>query len=166
MALIEIRTFPDPILRKLAKPVENVTGEILKLSEDMIETMRLSNGAGLAANQVGFPIRLITIDEHLNKQEKGYIVLINPVIVEADSEEVAEEGCLSVPKFYEYVKRAKKVLARGVDLEGKAIELECEGQLARAIQHEIDHLNGVLFIDHLSPVKKDLFKKKYRKSGK
>ncbi len=166
MALIEIRTFPDPILRKLAKPVESVTGEILKLSEDMIETMRLANGAGLAANQVGFPIRLITIDGRLNKQENRYIVLINPVIVETDSEEVAEEGCLSVPKFYEYVKRAKKVFARGVDLEGETIELECEGQLARAIQHEIDHLNGMLFIDHLSPVKKDLFKKKYRKGGR
>jgi peptide deformylase len=166
MALIEIRTFPDPILRKLARPVENVTDEILKLSEDMIETMRLSNGAGLAANQVGVPIRLITIEEHLNKQENRHIVLINPVIVETDSEETAEEGCLSVPKFYEYIKRAKKVLARGVNLKGESIELECEDQLARAIQHEIDHLNGVLFIDHLSPVKKDLFKKKYRKGGK
>lgn len=166
MALIEIRTFPDPILRKLAKPVENVTDEILKLSGDMIETMRLSNGAGLAANQVGFPIRLITIEEHLNKQGGGHIVLINPVILETDSEETAEEGCLSVPKFYEYVKRAKKVLACGVNLEGETIKLECEGQLARAIQHEIDHLNGVLFIDHLSPVKKSLFKKKYRKDRK
>ncbi|MDD5009496.1 MAG: peptide deformylase, partial [Syntrophorhabdaceae bacterium] len=110
MALIEIRTFPDPILRKLAKPVKNVTDEILKLSEDMIETMRLSNGAGLAANQVGIPIRLITIEERLNKLENRHIVLINPVIVETDSEETAEEGCLSVPKFYEYIKRAKKVL--------------------------------------------------------
>lgn len=166
MAFIEIRTFPDPVLRKVAEPVKNVTKEILKLSGDMIETMRLSNGAGLAANQVGVPIRLITIEEHLNKQESRHIVLINPVIVETDSEETAEEGCLSLPKFYEYIKRAKKVLARGVNLEGETIELECEGQLARAIQHEIDHLNGILFIDHLSPVKKDLFKKKYLKGGK
>jgi peptide deformylase len=166
MAFIEIRTFPDPVLRKLARPVENVTDEILRLSEDMIETMRLSNGAGLAANQVGIPIRLITIEEHLSKKENRHIVLINPVIVETDSEETAEEGCLSVPKFYEYIKRAKNVLARGVNLKGKTIELECEGQLARAIQHEIDHLNGVLFIDHLSPVKKDLFKKKYHKGRK
>ncbi|OPY71866.1 MAG: Peptide deformylase [Syntrophorhabdus sp. PtaU1.Bin058] len=166
MAFIEIRTFPDPVLRKIAEPVKNVTEEILKLSGDMIETMRLSNGAGLAANQVGVPIRLITIEEHLNKQENRHIVLINPVIVETDSEETAEEGCLSLPKFYEYIKRAKKVLARGVNLEGETIEIECEGQLARAIQHEIDHLNGILFIDHLSPVKKDLFKKKYLKGGK
>lgn len=166
MAFIEIRTFPDPVLRKVAEPVKNVTKEILKLSGDMIETMRLSNGAGLAANQVGVPIRLITIEEHLNKQENRHIVLINPVIVETDSEETAEEGCLSLPKFYEYIKRAKKVLARGVNLEGETIEIECEGQLARAIQHEIDHLNGILFIDHLSPVKKDLFKKKYLKGGK
>ncbi len=166
MAFIEIRTIPDPVLRKVAKPIKNVTGEILRLSEDMIETMKLSNGAGLAANQVGLPIRLITLDEHLNKQENRNIVLINPVIVESDSEETAEEGCLSVPKFYEYVKRARKVLARGVNLEGETIEIECEGQLARAIQHEIDHLNGILFIDHLSPVKKNLFKKKYQKGNK
>ena len=166
MAFIEIRTIPDPVLRKVAKPIKNVTGEILRLSEDMIETMKLSNGAGLAANQVGLPIRLITLDEHLNKQENRHIVLINPVIVESDSEETAEEGCLSVPKFYEYVKRARKVLARGVNLKGETIEIECEGQLARAIQHEIDHLNGILFIDHLSPVKKNLFKKKYQKGNK
>ncbi|HOE18187.1 MAG TPA: peptide deformylase [Syntrophorhabdaceae bacterium] len=163
MAFIEIRTIPDPVLRKISSPVANITDEITRLSEDMIETMKLSNGAGLAANQVGFPIRLITIDEHVNKQGNRHIILINPEIVEADSEETAEEGCLSVPNFYEYVKRAKKVLARGVSLEGETIELECEGQLARALQHEIDHLNGVLFIDHLSPVKKNLFKKKYQK---
>ncbi len=166
MAFIEIRTIPDPVLRKIAKPVKDITDGILKLSGDMIETMRLSNGAGLAANQVGFPIRLITIDEHINKQENRHIVLVNPVIVETDSEETAEEGCLSVPKYYEYVKRAKKVLARGVSLKGETIEIECEGQLARALQHEIDHLNGILFIDHLSPVKKNLFKKKYQKGNK
>ena len=161
MSVIEIRTFPDPVLRKLAKPIDNITDEIVKLSENMVETMILAHGAGLAANQVGVPIRLIIVDAPVINKENKHLIMLNPVIVGADLEEVAEEGCLSVPGFYEFVKRAKKVFARGVDLTGKTIELECEGQLARAMQHEIDHLDGVLFIDHLSPVKKNIFKKKY-----
>lgn len=165
MAFIEIRTYPDPILRKLAKPVKNITDALCKLSEDMIETMRLSNGAGLAANQVGVPVRLIVIETHLSKDNIP-IVLLNPTIVETESEDITEEGCLSVPRFYEFVKRAKKVLARGVNLKEEPLEIECEGQLARALQHEIDHLNGILFIDHLSPVKRNLFKKKYVQNPK
>ena len=164
MAFIEIRTFPDPVLRKLTQPVDNITDEILKLSEDMIETMKLSNGAGLAANQVGVSVRLITIDDHLNIKENKPIILINPAIVEAESEEIAEEGCLSVPQFYEFVKRAKKILVRGVNLKGEMIQLECEGHLARALQHEIDHLNGLLYIDRLSPAKRDVIKRKLKKS--
>jgi len=166
MAIIDIRTIPDPVLRKLAQPIDNITDEIVKLSDDMIETMILAHGAGLAANQVGIPIKLIAIEASLNPKEKSHIILINPVIVETDLEENGEEGCLSVPGYYEYVKRAKKVLARGVDLKGNTIDLECEGQLARAMQHEIDHLSGVLFIDILSPLKKNLFKKKFGKKDK
>ncbi len=161
MALIEIRTFPDPVLRKLATPVENITDEIVKLSQDMIETMILAHGAGLAANQVGVPIQLIAVEASLNSRNKKHLIILNPVIIGTDQEEIGEEGCLSVPGFYEFVKRAKIVSARGVDLTGKTIEFECEGQFARAMQHEIDHLKGVLFIDHLSPVKKNIFKKKY-----
>jgi peptide deformylase len=160
MAILEIRTVPDPVLRKTAAPIDNVTGDIVKLAEDMVDTMVAARGAGLAANQVGVPVRLVVIDAALNTKKK-HLVIVNPVIIEAAQEEVGEEGCLSVPGFFEFVKRAGKVLARGTDLKGKTIELECEGQFARAMQHEIDHLNGVLFVDYLSPVKKNIFKKKY-----
>ena len=166
MSIIEIRTIPDPVLRKLAKPVDNITDEIVRLSDDMIETMLLAHGAGLAANQIGLPLQLIIIEASLNPREKKHIVLLNPVIVEKDLEENGEEGCLSVPGYYEYVKRAKKVRAKGIDIKGNEFEIDCEGQLARAFQHEIDHLNGVLFVDHLSPVKKNLFKKKYARKDK
>ncbi len=160
MSIIEIRTFPDPVLRKIASPIKNITDEIVRLSENMIETMILAHGAGLAANQVGVATRLIAIDASLFARKKPLIIL-NPVILETDLEEVGEEGCLSVPGFSEFVKRAKKASARGTDLTGKTFEFECEGQFARAIQHEIDHLDGILFIDHLSPVKKNIFKKRY-----
>jgi len=162
MAFIDIKTYPDPVLRKVAAPIEDISAELRKLSEDMVETMCLSKGAGLAANQVGVPVRLIVIDSSLSKG-KETIILINPTILEMDSEVVSEEGCLSLPKYYEFVKRAQKVLARGTTLKEQTVEIECEGQLARAFQHEIDHLNGVLLIDHLSPVKKGLFKKRYQK---
>jgi peptide deformylase len=161
MAILEIKTVPDPVLRKTASPIENITNEIVRLSENMVDTMVAARGAGLAANQVGVPVRLVIIDAALNTKGKKHLIILNPVIVEAAQEEVAEEGCLSVPGFYEFVKRAGKVRARGIDLKGKTIELECEGQFARAMQHEIDHLNGVLFVDYLSPVKKNIFKKKF-----
>ena len=161
MAILEIRTVPDPVLRKTAAPIEKITSEIVKLSENMVDTMVAAHGAGLAANQVGISVRLVVIEESLNTKGKKHLIIINPVIIEADQEVVGEEGCLSVPGFYEFVKRAGKVLARGIDLKGKVIELECEGQFARAMQHEVDHLNGVLFVDYLSPVKKNIFKKKF-----
>lgn len=165
MSVLDIRVIPDPVLRKIAKPVENITDEIVTLSDNMIETMILAHGAGLAANQIGIPIRLVVIDASLNPREKEHIVLINPVIAEKEGEENAEEGCLSVPGYYEYVKRAKRVLARATDIKGNTIEFDCEGQLARALQHETDHLQGVLFIDLLSPLKKALFKKKYSRKN-
>jgi len=165
MSVLDIKVIPDPVLRKIAKPLENIDDDIVRLSENMIETMILAHGAGLAANQVGLPLELIVIDASLNPREKEHIILINPVIVEKDLEENAEEGCLSVPGYYEYVKRAKRVLARGTDLKGNTIEFDCEGQVARALQHETDHLNGVLFIDILSPLKKALFKKKYTRKN-
>jgi len=162
---IDIRVIPDPVLRKLSDPIDNITDRIVTLTDDMVETMILAHGAGLAAPQIGLPIRLIVLDASLNPLEKEPLILINPIIVEAQLEENGEEGCLSVPGYYEYVKRAKKVFARGTGLNGNTIELESEGQLARALQHEIDHLNGVLFIDLLSPIKKSLFKKKYSRKN-
>ena len=165
MSAIDIRVIPDPVLRKLSDPIDNITDRIVTLTDDMVETMILAHGAGLAAPQIGLPIRLIVLDASLNPLEKEPLILINPTIVEAQLEENGEEGCLSVPGYYEYVKRAKKVFARGTGLKGNTIELESEGQLARALQHEIDHLDGVLFIDLLSPIKKSLFRKKYSRKN-
>ncbi len=165
MSVLDIKVIPDPVLRKIAQPINNINDGIVKLSGNMIETMILAHGAGLAANQVGLPVQLVVIDASFNPREKEHIILINPVIVETDGEENAEEGCLSVPGYYEYVKRAKRVLARGTDMNGKTIEFDCEGQLARALQHETDHLKGVLFVDILSPLKKALFKKKYSRKN-
>lgn len=162
---MQIKTYPDPVLRKVCKPIETIHDEMLTLCDDMVETMRLAQGAGLAANQVGVSIRLIVLDPRTKKNEKP-IILINPVITEQSSEEITEEGCLSLPKFYEYVKRAKRVFVTGINIKGEPFEMECDGFMARAVQHELDHLNGVLLIDHLSPVKKDLFKKKYMKDRK
>lgn len=162
---MQIKTYPDPVLRKVCKPIETIHDEMLTLCDDMVETMRLAQGAGLAANQVGVSIRLIVLDPRTKKNDNP-IILINPVITEQNSEEITEEGCLSLPKFYEYVKRAKRVFVTGINIKGEPFEMECDGFMARAVQHELDHLNGVLLIDHLSPVKKDLFKKKYMKDRK
>lgn len=160
MSLKEIKIYPDPVLRRTAAKIDEVTDEIVRLSHDMMETMKLANGAGLAANQVGVGKRLIVIDEHMTGDGKS-IVLINPEILLTESEETVEEGCLSLPKFFEFVKRPKCVRVRAVDLRNEVFEVDCEDQLARALQHEIDHLNGILFIDHLSPLKREFFKKKF-----
>ncbi len=166
MSFLEIITYPNPILRKIAEPITDVTDDIIKLSENMVERMYLAQGAGLAANQVGVSLRLIVLDLQLKKNNKP-IIIINPLITIKDSEEISEEeGCLSVPKYYDYIKRSKKVLAKGTTIDGRDFEMECEGHLARAFQHEIDHLNGIVFIDHLSPVKKHIFKKNYLKNEK
>ncbi len=160
MAILKIRTYPDHILREAAKPVEKITEDITALSQDMIETMQLARGAGLAANQVGVPIRLIVVDLKAGRINKPMAIL-NPEIIYCESEEINEEGCLSVPGYYEYIKRYKKITVKGSTLDGKPFQMECDGFLARAFQHEIDHLNGKLFIDYLSPVKKNIFKKRY-----
>ncbi len=160
MAVREIKTYPEPVLRQNAAVIGNVTDDLIILAGDMVETMQAANGAGLAAIQVGMPVRLIGIDEHLSEEKKP-IVLINPEIIRTESEETVEEGCLSVPRFYEFVKRPKRVIVKAVDLKEEEIRFDCEGQLARALQHEIDHLNGILFIDYLSPMKREFFKKKF-----
>jgi peptide deformylase len=162
MAIHPVRRYPDPVLRKVAEKVTDLSAELCKLSEDMIETMRAARGVGLAANQIGVPIRIISLELGLEKESQP-LVLVNPEIVQLTSEETAEEGCLSLPGFYETVKRARQVLVKAVTLEGKEFSMECEGLLARAFQHEIDHLNGILLVDHLSPVKKQLFRKEYMK---
>lgn len=160
MALLKIRTYPDHVLREVAKPIDNITEDIIRLSQDMVETMHLARGAGLAANQVGVAIRLIVIELKSGRGSKP-VAIINPEIIGSESEEIGEEGCLSIPGYYEYIKRQKKVTIKGLTLDNKLFQVECNGNLARAFQHEIDHLDGRLFIDYLSPVKKNIFKKRY-----
>ena len=162
MAIHPVRKYPDPVLRKVAEKVTDVSTELCRLSCDMIETMRAARGIGLAANQIGVSLRIISIEMGLEKEPLP-LILINPEIVEVASEEIAEEGCLSLPGFYETVKRARQVSVKAITLEGKEFSMECEGLLARAFQHEIDHLNGILLVDHLSPIKRQLFRKEYMK---
>jgi peptide deformylase len=162
MAIHAVRRYPDPVLRKVAERVGDVSKELCKLCEDMVETMRAARGIGLAANQIGVSLRIISLEVDLEK-EAPPLVLINPQIIEVGLEEIAEEGCLSLPGFYETVKRAKQVSVKATTPEGEKFSMECEGLLARAFQHEIDHLNGILLVDHLSPVKRQLFRKEYLK---
>jgi peptide deformylase len=168
MAILEIRKFPDPVLRKRTDPVEKIDGTLDRLIEDMIETMYDAPGVGLAANQVGVSLQLAVIDvTSREEREKGrqrpLIVIINPEMLSMEGSVVEEEGCLSIPEYAETVKRAVKVKVRAQDRAGKVFEIETEGLLAKALQHEIDHLNGILFVDRLSPLKKSMFKRKYKK---
>jgi len=171
MALREIIILPDRQLRLVSKPIEKVTSEIRKLADDMFETMYDAPGIGLAAIQVAQPVRLITMDL-AKKNEEGEAapqprVFINPEIVSSSEEKaVYEEGCLSIPEYYEEVERPAKVRVRFLDLDGKLHEEDAEGLYATCIQHEIDHLNGVLFIDYLSKLKRDRVNKKFSKAAK
>ncbi len=160
-----IRKHPDKVLRQRAKEVREITPEVEALCADMVETMAAAKGLGLAANQVGVLLRVITIETGSEKQSAP-LVVINPEILTAEGEESAEEGCLSIPGFYEVIKRAEKVTVRGTTVEGQEQEIECTGMLARAFQHEVEHLDAILFVDHLSPVKKQLFKREYAKEKK
>ncbi len=168
MALREIRKFPDPVLLKKTDRVEKIDVAIERLIDDMIETMHEAPGVGLAANQVGVPLQLAVIDL-TTREEKGkgrlqpIVVIVNPEIISMEGSVVEEEGCLSIPDYTETVKRAAKVKVRAQDRKGKNFELEAEGLMAKALQHEIDHLNGLLFVDRLSPLKKRIFKRKYKK---
>ncbi len=164
MALLPILHFPDERLRNIAKPIENIDEDTKTLAKDMLETMYDDGGIGLAATQVNVAKRLVVMDLSEDKNEAIY--LINPEIIDSQGTEKTKEGCLSVPGFYEYVKRAEWVRCRYLDLDGKEQELETDGLLAVCIQHEIDHLDGKLFIDYLSPLKKARLKKKLEKQEK
>ncbi len=171
MALREIIILPDKALRLVSKPIEKVTADIRKLADDMFETMYEAPGIGLAAIQVAQPLRLITMDL-AKKSEDGETtpqprVFINPEILSSSEEtSVYEEGCLSIPEYYEEVERPARVRVRYTDLDGKIYEEDAEGLYATCIQHEIDHLNGVLFIDYLSKLKRDRVQKKFSKAAK
>ncbi len=166
MALLDIYTYPDPVLRQKSDPVEVIDAELQKLIDDMAETMYKAPGIGLAANQVGRPLRVLVIDLQREESEYGLIALINPEILEARGEVSFEEGCLSVPEFYANVKRFEEVVVSGMDRRGEKIEISAGGLLAIVLQHEIDHLDGKLFIDRLSPVTRDVFKRKWKKKQK
>jgi peptide deformylase len=163
MAVREILIIGDPILARTSDPVDGITEEIVRLARDMVETVHAAPGVGLAAPQVGVNKRLIVVDLSVGEDEDALHVLINPEIVTKEGEIVGEEGCLSVPDIKEKVARPYKVVARGLDLEGRPIEIEGEDLLARALCHEIDHLDGILFVDKLSALKRTLIKKKFKK---
>jgi len=166
MALREIRTYPDPVLRKKTSRVEKVDRSLDRLIKDMVETMHAAPGVGLAANQVGVPLQLAVIDLSSREDEDQrhpLLVIINPEILAMEGSVIEEEGCLSIPDYAEKVKRAVRIKGRAQDRTGKQFELEAEGLMAKALQHEIDHLNGLLFVDKLSPLKKSFFKRRYKK---
>lgn len=161
--ILRIRKYGDPVLETKADPVTEFDGELRQLAADMFETMYANKGVGLAAPQVGVSRRLAVIDPGAGEDEAARIVLVNPEILVKEGTQIGEEGCLSIPGFREDVKRAWRVRVRAQDLEGKFFEIEGEELLARAIQHEIDHLDGILFLQHLSLLKRDLIKRKIRK---
>lgn len=165
MAVLEIRKYPDEVLKKKALPVENIDRSLQRLIDDMIETMYAAPGIGLAAPQLGISKRLIVIDVSLGEEKNSLIVLINPEIVEAEGFSDFDEGCLSVPGYTSTIKRAEKVTVKGLDRNGKPVQIEGDGLLARALQHEIDHLDGILFVDRMSFIKKEFFKKRYLKKS-
>jgi len=160
MALLPILSYPDPILREPALPVEKVTPEIRKLVEDMAETMYDAPGVGLAANQVGVKLRIFVIDVAGEDEPSDLMVFINPEILERDGVQTYTEGCLSFPGITEDIKRAETVKVRAMGLDGATFELEADGLLAVAIQHENDHLEGVLMIDKVNAVKRKLMSRK------
>ena len=154
MALREILTYPDPRLREVAKPVPAVTDEIRTLVEDMAETMYAAPGVGLAANQLGIPLRIFVIDLAQEDEPSDLRVFINPEITHRDGVQVYKEGCLSFPGVAEDIKRAATVTVRALDAQGQPFVLEAEGLLAVAIQHENDHLDGVLMVDKFNAIKR------------
>jgi peptide deformylase len=166
MAVREIRKYPDPVLGRKTSRVEHIDDSLNCLIEDMVETMHAAPGVGLAANQVGVPLQVAVIDLGI-REEEGHshelMVIINPEVLTLEGSIIEEEGCLSIPEYTEKVKRAAKVKVRAQDRTGSLFEIEAEGLLAKALQHEIDHLNGMLYIDRLSPLKKNFFKRRYKK---
>jgi peptide deformylase len=163
MAVRKIRIYGDPVLRKMAEPVEAIDDEIRELAADMLETMYANNGVGLAANQVGVLRRIIVVDTQSEEDDPGPKVFINPVIRNPKGAEVMEEGCLSIPDIRADVKRAKEFDFEALDLDGNRVAFHADGLLARIILHEVDHLNGRLFVDYLSPVKKMMLKDQLKK---
>jgi peptide deformylase len=163
MAILKIRHYPDPVLQQVAEPIPAINETIRTLAQDMVETMYAAPGVGLAAPQVGISQRLIVLDCAPKGEPAQLIIAINPEIISREGEQFEEEGCLSVPDYYCRIHRAQRVTVRFLDLQGQPQEMVSEGFQAVAFQHEIDHLEGLLFVDHLSSLKKGMFRKKYLK---
>ena len=163
MSIRKIVQYPEPVLREKAKKITRFDEELRNLIDDMAETMYDAPGVGLAAPQVAESIQLIVVDISVDEENQSYMVLINPKITEAEGKQTDEEGCLSVPELTSNVNRFKKISVEFQDIEGKEQQLETEDRFAVILQHEIDHLKGILFIDHLSSLKRNLYKKKVKK---
>lgn len=162
MAVMEILEFPDPRLRTVAKPVQKVDDELRKLIDDMLETMYDASGIGLAATQVNVHQRLLVLD--VSEERDQPLVFVNPEITPlTDDTKTYDEGCLSVPGFYETVERTDRIRVKALNRDGDSFEMDCDGLLAVCLQHEIDHLDGKLFVDHISRLKRDRIKKKMEK---
>ena len=168
MQKLEILTIPDPVLRQKSAPVEAITEDTRRFMDRLLQTMYDAPGIGLAAIQVGEPRRIVTIDVAREEEPRTPLFLVNPEVVWSSEDERStyEEGCLSIPDYYAEVERPAKVRVRYVDYHGKVQEQDAEGLLATCIQHEVDHLNGVLFIDYLSKLKRDLVVKKFTKAAR
>lgn len=165
MTKLEILTYPNKFLQQPTRPVENIDEVIQKLVADMAATMYEAPGVGLAAIQVGSDKQVLVYDEKPAENDHRYGVIINPKVVETEGQIISEnEGCLSVPEFRSDVKRAARIIVEGVDDGGKPLRLEAEGFLAIVLQHEIDHLNGTLFIDRISALKRELYKRRIKKT--
>ena len=160
---LEILEFPDPRLRTVASPVKNITDEVVKFTERLLFTMYDASGIGLAATQVNFHQRIIAIDISETKNEP--LILINPLIIESNGEIESDEGCLSVPGFYEPVKRFSEIKLEAISVNGESFSLEAKELLGICIQHEIDHLDGKLFVDYVSKTKRQLIRKKLKKTN-
>lgn len=167
MTIKPLIILPDPLLRQVSKPVEQVDSEITRLADDMLETMYDAPGIGLAAIQIGVPRRMLVIDVSKEDEENKPLVFINPqILASSDERSTYEEGCLSIPDYYAEVERPATVTVSFVDREGKQQTIEADGLLATCLQHEIDHLNGVLFIDHISRLKREMLIKKFTKAAR
>ena len=163
MAVLEILKYPHPLLKKRSKEVDRIDGEVRKLIRDMAETMYDVNGIGLAACQIGIPQRIIVVDVSPIDPKQSFFAMINPEIISEEGEIEHEEGCLSVPDCLEKIKRQEKIHVIGISLEGKEMEVSGEGILAFALEHEIDHLNGVLILDRISRLKREIYRNKLKK---
>jgi len=163
MPVLQIAIYGDLILTKKAEPIKNINEKIVELAQNMVKTMHSAPGIGLSAPQVRTSKRLITVDLSVGEKSEDLIILVNPELLSQEGEIISEEGCLSVPGIQEKVARSAKVVVKGIDLEGNEKIIEAEDLLARVLCHEIDHLNGKLFIDYLSPLKISLIRKKLKK---